>query len=112
MTTEQTALLNVAVRLNAPALKSQQQVVRTNLRKQARERRTEILSRRKLAIQSYKEAMDAFKAELEQVTPTLKQAVIDSNLKLEQEATERLTNIAESGRLGMTIAAQDTIRKE
>src|SRR5437016_605586 len=113
MNPEQTALLSVAVRLTRPALSKQQQAVCTNLRKQARERRSEILSRRKLAVAAQNKVLSALRAEYdaeyESVTSDLKQALDDSNLSLERATTERLTNIAESGTLGMYIAAQEAM---
>jgi len=113
MNPEQQALLSVAVRLRRPTIKAQQQAERTELRKQAKARRLEILNRRKSAVAAQSKVLSGLRAEhdaeLARVSIDLKQALEQADLSLEQEETARLRGIAEMNRLGQYIVAQGAL---
>ena len=107
MNQEQQVLLNVAVRQNAPTLSKQQQLARTQLRKQAKAARLSILERRRQQTQAYREAVQALDAEYALIKNDLALAIENSNEWLAQKSAKHLIGKAETNRLGQHVAAMD-----
>ena len=109
MNQEQQALLNVAMRQNAPTLSKQQQFARTTLRQQAKAARLSVLERRRNTTQAYREAMQALAAEYTLIKNDLELAIENRDEWLAQKSANQLIGKAEANRLGQYIAATDVL---